>query len=125
MARPSIVPPLALGLTTVGSEPIVSQNPVPGLVWSYEFDEEGRGRPLSLEDAVALDDERRGFVWLHFNLVDVRVCDWCIFSRENTHVLTFGELLGEQEGAYTLFPNIRTSIKKLSRSLAKSLKKTR
>jgi hypothetical protein len=50
---------------------------VPGLVWAYEFDEHGRGRPIAELEIPGLSNLRRGFLWLHFNLVDLRVCDWC------------------------------------------------
>lgn len=54
-----------------------------GLICGYLFADDGRGRPVSLDDATAWlasagDDGAapRGFVWLHFDLTDASAAPW-------------------------------------------------
>ena len=47
----------------------------PGVAWTYEFDENGRGRPLSGDGAVDLMHGRR-FIWVHLVLSNTRTRDW-------------------------------------------------
>ncbi len=50
--------------------------PLPGLVWAYGFDADGVARSLAgpaIEAALAAAD---GWVWLHFNLADMRARAW-------------------------------------------------
>lgn len=49
---------------------------LPGLVWAYGFDEEGRSRPLTGATIAAALAATSGWVWLHFNLADVRAREW-------------------------------------------------
>jgi len=49
---------------------------LPGLVWAYRFDAEGKPRRLAgteVGDALA---EAEGWIWLHFNLADTRGRGW-------------------------------------------------
>lgn len=48
----------------------------PGLVWAYGFDEEGHPRQLAGDGVAAALGEAGGWVWLHFNLADVRARAW-------------------------------------------------
>lgn len=47
---------------------------IPGLVWAFRFDAEGRGHPLDVDaiDTADLDPGQPGWLWLHFNQGDVR-----------------------------------------------------
>lgn len=47
---------------------------IPGLVWAFRFDAEGRGHPLDVDfiDATALRPGPGGWLWLHFNQGDAR-----------------------------------------------------
>jgi zinc transporter len=65
------------GAGSLTSQSAGSGHVFPGLVWAYQFDEEGRGRPAALNSEFDLSGERNGFVWLHFDLIDRRACDWC------------------------------------------------
>ena len=47
----------------------------PGLAWAYEFDENGKGRPLSVDEPVELMHGRR-FIWVHVNLATPRTRNW-------------------------------------------------
>ena len=47
----------------------------PGVAWAFEFDENGRGRPLSGDLSIALMSGRR-FVWVHLILGNARTRDW-------------------------------------------------
>lgn len=51
--------------------------PMPGLVFAHGFDEAGHAHVLSDREAIveALAG-RDGWVWLHFNLADVRAGEW-------------------------------------------------
>ena len=49
----------------------------PGLVWAYRFDEQGRAEPWPNGQRPVLSELQGGFAWLHFDLVDLRVGDWC------------------------------------------------
>lgn len=49
-------------------------NGLPGLVWAFRFDAEGRARSLDVDafDAAELDAADPGWLWLHFNQGDAR-----------------------------------------------------
>ena len=47
----------------------------PGVAWAYEFDEHGRGRPLSTDRPIDLIRGRR-FIWVHLMLANARSRDW-------------------------------------------------
>ena len=47
----------------------------PGVAWAFEFDENGRGRPLLGNSSFDLTHGRR-FVWVHLVLGNVRTRDW-------------------------------------------------
>ncbi len=49
---------------------------LPGLVWAHVFDGEGRGTPLDAGRVEAALSSTEGWVWLHFNLADVRAREW-------------------------------------------------
>lgn len=49
---------------------------LPGLVFGYGFDSEGRGETLTAASVAAAMASRSGWVWLHFNLADKRARDW-------------------------------------------------
>ena len=49
---------------------------LPGLVWAYAFDEDGRGRAIGGDDLPATLAGHDGWVWLHFNLADGRGRAW-------------------------------------------------
>ncbi|MGY2052090.1 transporter [Methylobacterium sp. JK268] len=47
---------------------------LPGLLFAMVFDETGRGRPVSRDEALPdLGSFGEGFLWLHLNLVDARI----------------------------------------------------
>jgi zinc transporter len=48
--------------------------PVPGLVWAFRIDPEGRPHVLSVEHP--LPDVGDNLLWLHFNLADTRALQW-------------------------------------------------
>ena len=60
---------------TVQSQPIDLADVGPGVAWAFDFDEEGRGRPLSGDSSIDLMRGRR-FVWVHLNLADARTREW-------------------------------------------------
>ena len=48
---------------------------LPGLVWAFRFDQQGRAQALDIETldtALELDPARPGWLWLHFNQGDAR-----------------------------------------------------
>ncbi|HMK67258.1 MAG TPA: hypothetical protein VK433_01825, partial [Stellaceae bacterium] len=45
---------------------------LPGLVWGYRFNEDGAADPLPASEALAAYERRESWIWLHFDLVDVR-----------------------------------------------------
>jgi CorA-like Mg2+ transporter protein len=47
----------------------------PGVAWAFEFDENGRGRPLSGDSSIDLTSGRR-FVWVHLILGNARTREW-------------------------------------------------
>jgi zinc transporter len=47
----------------------------PGVAWAFDFDEDGRGRPLSGDSSIDLTHGRR-FVWVHLVLGNVRTREW-------------------------------------------------
>jgi zinc transporter len=47
---------------------------VPGLVWAFRFDAQGRGTALPLDAAIVDDGE--GWIWLHLQLADARARQW-------------------------------------------------
>lgn len=49
---------------------------LPGLVWAYAFDEDGRGRAIGGDDLAAMLAGHDGWVWLHFNLANARARAW-------------------------------------------------
>lgn len=49
---------------------------LPGLVFGYAFDAEGRSEALGPDTVTAATVARTGWVWLHFNLADKRARDW-------------------------------------------------
>jgi Mg2+ and Co2+ transporter CorA len=49
---------------------------LPGLVWAYRFDAEGACRAIGGEAVGAALAADEGWVWLHFNLADVRARSW-------------------------------------------------
>ena len=51
-----------------------SAAPVPGLVWAFRIDSEGRPHVLSVD--LPLPDVGDDLLWLHFNLADARALQW-------------------------------------------------
>lgn len=49
---------------------------LPGLVWAYAFDADGRARGLDESGLGAVLASGAEWVWLHFNLADQRARDW-------------------------------------------------
>ncbi len=49
----------------------------PGVAWVFEFDENGRGRPLNDKLSIDLMHGRR-FVWVHLILANARTRDWLV-----------------------------------------------
>ena len=49
---------------------LVTGGDVPCLVWAYRFDAEGR--PTRLDDLEAMRSTQDGWVWLHFDMADIR-----------------------------------------------------
>jgi Mg2+ and Co2+ transporter CorA len=47
----------------------------PGVVWAFEFDENGRGQPLADVSTIDILHGRR-FIWAHLTLVNARTRDW-------------------------------------------------
>jgi len=47
---------------------------VPGLVWAFRIHEDGSAEALALDQPI--QHRRDGWLWLHFNLADVRSCHW-------------------------------------------------
>ena len=47
----------------------------PGVAWAFDFDENGRGRPLSGDSSIDLMHGRR-FVWVHLILGNARTREW-------------------------------------------------
>lgn len=47
----------------------------PGVAWAFDFDENGRGRPLSGDSSIDLMHGSR-FVWVHLNLANARTREW-------------------------------------------------
>ena len=51
-------------------------NDLPGLLWGFGFDRDGRPEALDPELAAAFSAKPGGWVWLHFDLVDQRCQSW-------------------------------------------------
>ena len=52
----------------------------PGVAWVFEFDENGRGRPLN--DKLSIDlMHGRQFVWVHLILANARTRDWLVVQE--------------------------------------------
>ena len=51
-------------------------NDLPGLLWGFGFDQDGRPEALDPEIAAAFAAKPGGWVWLHFDLVDQRCQSW-------------------------------------------------
>ncbi len=49
---------------------------LPGLVFGYAFDDEGRASMLTPANVAAATSARDGWIWLHFNIADNRARDW-------------------------------------------------
>ena len=49
----------------------------PGVAWVFEFDEDGRGRPMNDKRSIDLMHGRR-FVWAHLILANARTRDWLV-----------------------------------------------
>jgi len=48
--------------------------PIPGLVWAFRIDAEGRAYPLSVDRPLpSVGDD---LIWMHFNLADARALQW-------------------------------------------------
>jgi len=45
---------------------------LPGLVWGYRFNEDGKADPLHAAEALSAFERRESWIWLHFDLVDNR-----------------------------------------------------
>lgn len=55
---------------------LTQPNELPGLLWGFGFDREGRPEALDPELASAFSPRSGGWVWLHFNLLDQRCQNW-------------------------------------------------
>ena len=51
-------------------------NDLPGLLWGFGFDREGRPEALDPELAAAFTARPGGWIWLHFDLLDQRCQNW-------------------------------------------------
>jgi zinc transporter len=51
-------------------------NDLPGLLWGFGFDRDGRPEILEPEIAAAFSAKPGGWIWLHFDLVDQRCQHW-------------------------------------------------
>ena len=67
----------------------------PGVAWAFEFDENGRGHPLSGDVPIDLVHGRR-FVWLHLMLANARSRDW--ISEQNSILPEARELILSADG---------------------------
>jgi zinc transporter len=56
--------------------PLLREPEIPGLVWGYRFDAAGRATPLNTVEEAGLGQFDAGYIWLHFNLADMRACRW-------------------------------------------------
>jgi len=52
----------------------LKQTIIPGLVWAFRIDPDGRPRPLPID--APIDLVHGGLLWLHFNLTDSRALRW-------------------------------------------------
>ena len=52
----------------------MKQTIIPGLVWAFRIDPDGRPRPLPID--APIDLVHGGLLWLHFNLTDARALQW-------------------------------------------------
>lgn len=48
--------------------------PIPGLVWAFRIHEDGSAESLPVGQSIPM--QRDGWLWLHFNLADVRAQQW-------------------------------------------------
>ncbi|MCK7472555.1 MAG: hypothetical protein MZV49_01165 [Rhodopseudomonas palustris] len=55
-----------------GGGPVAAS--VPGLLWAFRIDSEGRPHPLAVNQAAPLEGPE--LIWLHVNLADARVLQW-------------------------------------------------
>jgi zinc transporter len=56
--------------------PLPRPNDLPGLLWGFGFDRDGRPEALDPEIAAAFSAKPDGWTWLHFDLVDQRCQNW-------------------------------------------------
>jgi len=60
-------------------QPDIAPVVVPGLVWAFRIHSDGSSE--SLDVGRPIDLRSPGLLWLHFNLADVRACQWLSASR--------------------------------------------
>lgn len=62
------------GLSNFDAGPVA----IPGLVWAFRIHSDGLSEQLDVEQPV--DFSSPGLLWLHFNLADIRACQWLTAS---------------------------------------------
>ena len=101
---------------------LLQEAEIPGLVWAYRFDAEGLATPLGAIEEAELDRIDAGYVWLHFNLADMRACRW-IAAAERIPAIARAFLLGKDthqqlrvEGEYLCgaFADIEVELERLT-----------
>jgi hypothetical protein len=55
---------------------------MPGLLWSFAFDEQGSPGALDLSGTIRPAQREGGWRWLHFDLLDQRCQDWLAMHPE-------------------------------------------
>lgn len=72
MALDSSYPAPRLVVSSDGGGPVAAS--VPGLLWAFRIDTEGRPHPLAINQAAPLEGPE--LIWLHLNLADARALQW-------------------------------------------------
>ncbi len=63
----------AVAITSPGDAREMQAKPLAGLVFAYRFRPDGSSEQLNVEEPPAPDG---GWLWLHFNLADMRACQY-------------------------------------------------
>jgi Mg2+ and Co2+ transporter CorA len=61
---------------TMQAERGVPLRPASGLIWAYRFGDDGRPRPITLDEPLLPSVSGEGFVWVHIDFVDRLARDW-------------------------------------------------
>jgi zinc transporter len=69
----------AIAITSPGDAREAQAKPLAGLVFAYRFRQDGSSEQLNVEEPPAPDG---GWLWLHFNLADMRACQYLATTPE-------------------------------------------